>query len=293
MAAILRKTLRLLSWLLPHGVHVARRKWLTRAVPGPELVSDAELATNRSQQERHAGERCFVLGNGPSAKFVDLLALRGKIVISVSNGYLHKDYAAIAPRYHCLPQVASSVMTEADLVAWFNEMHKHLGDAELFLNESEAPVVRRHGLFAGRKIHYLAFRENFDEMTDRGIIDISAPVPGVQSVPVMAIMVAMYMGFKDVVLLGVDHDHFKDGKYVYAFDLGVQENKDHSVATDGQVKTAWYDDFQSLARLWRQYRALREIAEANGVRIVNATPGGELDEFERVQYQTLFGDTTP
>jgi len=287
----MRKALRLLSWLLPHGVHIARRKWLGRTASGPELLLDAELAANRSLQGRHAAESCFILGNGPSAKSVDLLALRGKTVISVSNGYLHRDYAAIAPRYHCLPQVASSVMTEADLVAWFTEMHGHLGEAELFLNETEALLVRKNGLFAGRKVHYLAFRENFDEMTDRVIIDISAPVPRVQSVPVMALMIAMYLGFDKIALLGVDHDHFKTGTYTYAFDLLAQENKDQTVTADGHVATSRHDDFQALARLWRQYRTLREIADANTVSIYNATPGGELDEFPRAKLEDLLRES--
>jgi hypothetical protein len=75
---------------------------------------------------------------------------------------------------------------------------------------------------------------------------------------------------------------------VYAFDLRVQKSKDHSVEVDGTVKTSWYDDFQSLARLWRQYSVLGEIARTNSVTIVNATPGGELDEFERVPFRSLF-----
>jgi hypothetical protein len=293
VAAIVRKMARLLSWLLPHGVHLALQRWRARTAEPVELVSQADLVANRALSDRHAGESCFVLGNGPSARALDLLALRGQTVISVSNGYLHENYAAIAPRYHCLPQVTYGRMTDADVVTWFTEMHERLGDAELFLNETEAAVVREHNLFAGRKVHYLAMRENFDEMTTRQVIDISIPVPRVQSVPVMAIMIAMYLGFEKIALLGVDHDHFKEGRYVYAFNLGVQEGKDTSVGTGGEVKTSWHDDFQSLARLWRQYRVLGEISRSNGRRIVNATPGGELDEFERVQYRTLFPEATP
>ena len=291
MAAIVRRFAKWASWLLPHGVLVARRAWMSRATSnGPALVSADVLSGNRLLQGRHAGERCFILGNGPSVKGVNLLALRGETVISVSNGYLHKDYAAIAPRYHCLPQVASSVMTKADLVAWFNEMHERLGDAELFLNETEAAVVRDHELFKGRKVHYLALRDNFDDWPSREIVDISNPVPGVESVPIMAIMIAMYLGFTNIHLLGVDHSHFKSGEYVYAFNLGVQANKDAAVGADGQVVISRHDDFQSLARLWRQYRVLREIAESNEVEITNATPGGELDEFLRLDFGTLMGE---
>ena len=291
MAAIVRKALRLLSWLLPHGVHIARQKWLARTKLGSRPVSTAGLAANRSLQSRHVGESCFILGNGPSAKSVDLLALQGKVVISVSNGYLHENYAAITPRYHCVPQITYGLMTQEDVVKWFREMHSNLGNAELFLNETEMELVREYDLFPGRTVHYLAFRENFDEITDRGIIDISVPVPRVQSVPVMALMIAMYLGFEKIALLGVDHDHFKTGTYTYAFDLRVQENKDQTVAADGRVSISRYDDFHSLARLWRQYRTLREIAVVHGISIYNATQGGELDEFPRVKLEDLLKDS--
>jgi len=273
--------------LLPHGIHVLRHKWLSRATI-PELVSRAVLAENAVLHNRHTGQRCFILGNGPSVKQLDLTMLKGQNVISVSNGYLHQGYASFAPRYHCLPQVTYGKMTRESVVAWFNEMHQHLGNAELFLNETEAELVREYGLFSGRKVHYVVMRESFDELEEREVIDITRPIPRVGSVPVLAIILAMYMGFKEIILLGVDHDHFKTGKYVYAFETKVQKDKDYSVSSDGTVVTTWYDDFQTLARLWRQYRILGEIASASKISIVNATAGGELDEFQRREFQSLF-----
>ncbi|MEO8389154.1 hypothetical protein [Polaromonas sp.] len=281
-----------LLWLLPHGLHVARTRQLMRAAEPPDLVAREELRRNEELRDRHAGQRCFVLGNGPSAKTLDLAALQGRCVISVSNGYLHSGYAEAAPRYHCVPQITYGRMTRDDAVKWFKEMHEGLGLAELFLNETEAELVRTHGLFPGRKVHYLAFRENFDQLQSRDLIDLASPIPRVESVPVMAIMIAMYMGFKDVVLLGVDHDHFMSRQYLYAFELGVQSGKDISTGACGEVQTPWHDEFQSLARLWRQYRVLRDIALKNGIRIVNATPGGELDEFPRAILSTLIAGQT-
>ncbi|MCW5296900.1 hypothetical protein DXT88_01785 [Herbaspirillum lusitanum] len=286
MASALSKVRRFVSWFIPYGVVLLRKKLGSTnklALPPYEL-----LASNKALQGKHEGRRCVILANGPSAKNLELIHLKGEIVLSVSNGYLHPNFAEFAPKYHCVPQITYGRMSVDDVVRWFSEMHEQLGDAELFLNETEADLVRDHNLFPGRKLHFLAMRENFDDMTADDRIDLATIVPRVQSVPVMAIMIAMYMGFSEIVLLGADHDHFKDGKYVYAFDLGVQKDKDFSVAQDGQVTTAWYDDFHSLARLWRQYRVLGDMAKTQDVKIVNATPGGELDEFPRVPYGSLF-----
>jgi len=47
-------------------------------------------------------------------------------------------------------------------------------------------------------------------------------------------------------------------------------------------------EFASYVTLWRQYKALRAIATARGVRIFNATRGGLLDVFPRVELEALF-----
>ncbi|WP_345796628.1 hypothetical protein [Castellaniella sp. MT123] len=173
-------------------------------------------------------------------------------------------------------------MTADDIARWFGEMDAELGGATLFLNETERQLVCSRKLFERRDVRYLDMRADFDQLSDRQVLDLTKPIPRVQSVPVMALMVAMYLGFKEIYLLGVDHDHFITGTYVYAFDLKAQRGKDDSVSSSGEILTSRHDDFQSLARLWRQYRVLREIAAANDVQILNATPGGVLDEFPRV-----------
>jgi hypothetical protein len=288
MASTMKTWLRYASWLLPHGVHVWRRYMLSKAAV-PNVHPIGVLEANASLKNRHQARRCFILGNGPSAKMLDLRRLYGETVFSVSNGYLHNGYSAVAPAYHCVPQITYGRMTEADVLAWFREMDQRIGNAELFLNETEAELVERYGLFADRRVHYLALRESFDEMLGRHIPDLAQPVPRVESVPVMVIMIALYMGFDEIVLLGVDHDHFKTGRYVYAFDPQTQKGKDFSVTVDGEITTPRHDDFQSLARLWRQYRVLREIAQSNDRSILNANPFGELDEFPRVSLESLLG----
>lgn len=288
MATAMKRWLRYAGWLLPQGLHVLRQRILSNTAT-PDLLPRNVLAANASLKNRYRGQRCFIVGNGPSVKQIDLPRLRGEAVFSVSNGYLHEDYATMAPAYHCVPQITYGRMTEADVVSWFCEMDRGIGRAELFLNETEATLVRQYGLFPKRTVHYLALRNSFDDLGDRRIIDLTGPVPRVESVPVMTLTIALYMGFKEIVLLGIDHDHFKTGRYVYAFAPQAQKGKDSTVKDSGEVAISRYDDFQSLARLWRQYRVLRDIAQANGVSIVNASPSSELDEFPRVRLDDLLG----
>ncbi len=287
MAAGVKQIIKYATWVLPHFLFVWRAKQLTPK-SAPELVSKEVLAKNIKLKNRHQGERCFILANGPSVKEMDLTKLKGETVFSVSNGYLHAGYSELAPLYHCVPQITYGRMTEDFVTRWFHEIDEKIGEAELFLNETEAELVEKQGLFPGRKLHYVALRENFDDWTSREIIDLSQPIPRVSSVPVMTLMIAMHMGFKEIVLLGADHNQLFTGDYVYAFELGIQKGIDYSVNPDGSIATPLYDDLQGLARLWRQYRVIKEIAEKAEVHVVNASPTSALDEFPRVEFASLY-----
>jgi hypothetical protein len=277
------------GWLIPPKV----QQLLQRCRDAVRERHSTQLeAGNSVLRNVHFGERCFVLCNGPSVLKQDLRLLEGETVISVSNGYHHPLYGSFRPRYHCLPQVTYDVLTEDEAVDWFREMHASLGSAELILSCTEEPLVRHHGLFPGRVVRYVKLSEDMDRMPGREIPDLAAPIPHVQSVSVLCLMVAMYLGFRTIYLLGVDHDQFRTGTYTYFYAPTVLRGKDTTVGADGRVRTSHYDEFQALARLWRQYRHLREVAAANGVEIFNATAGGELDEFPRVGFESLFSGTT-
>ena len=213
--------------------------------------------------------------------------LKSEHVISVSSGYLHSEYSKIAPAYHCVPQITYGLMSRDDVVTWFREMHEKLGRATLFLNHSEAPVVCEEALFTGRDVRYTVFSGEFSEYPIDVLPDISTRIPAVQSVPVMCLMIAMYLGFSEIYLLGTDHDHFRSGEYKYSFEPTVLRGKDCTVDVSGKPRS-WYAEFIGLAKLWEQYRSIKQIAEHCGVRIFNATAGGELDEFPRVDFASLF-----
>ena len=278
----------LAGWVLPYRVYCALAGLNAKVVVGSTDQPGSELLTRNSRYRgAHEGERCFILANGPSVKSQDIGRLGDEVVFSVSSGYLHASYSQIHPRYHCVPSITYANLTRDAAAEWLAEMDAKTGEAELFLSLSDLPLVVERNLFKNRSVHYLDMSESFDAWPQKGVIDISKPVPGVESVPLMCLMIAMFMGFRRIYLLGVEHDHFKSGQYRYAFEPTVTSGVDTTVDAAGKVTLSRHDDFQSLARLWRQYRRIREIATANGVYIANATAGGELDEFPRVKLEDV------
>ncbi|CAN5464869.1 hypothetical protein BH11PSE4_BH11PSE4_35270 [soil metagenome] len=244
-------------------------------------------ARNSDLLDIHKGQRCFILCNGPSVKRQNIAWLKNEHVLSVSSGYHHPDYADIQPEYHFIPQLTYGSLTPETAVTWFREMDSKLGRAKVFLNYTEEQLVRESRLFSGRDVRYLTFSGFFTDYAPLALPDIAGRIPSVQSVAIMCLMAAMHMGFEKIYLLGTDHDHFLTGEYKYFFDPTILKGLDPSANSEGNLVGALYDEFSALSVLWQQYRAIRLMAEHHGIKIFNATAGGALDEFSRVEFETL------
>ncbi len=244
---------------------------------------------NISLKNKHYGERCFILCNGPSINTQNLLPLKSEIVFSVSNGYRHPDFLSFQPKYHCIPQVTRTQMQESDISKWFKEMDSALGSAEMFMSDTEKKLVKKNTLFYGRKIHYLSLGIISHENCQEEIPDLSRACMGVQSVPIMCLMIAMYMGFKKIYLLGVEHDFFLTDYYKYFYEEHADflKGKLGGVTDDDKITDSRYVQFCELKLLWEQYRVIKAIALANGIEVFNATAGGALDEFPRVKLEDI------
>lgn len=271
-----------IKWAMPCGLYaLIRTTWLASA--SNYLKHRKVLLRNRQLKSRHEkNDRVFILCNGPSVNQQNLLPLKNEFVISVSSGYLIKDYKTISPKYHCVPKITYGSVTEEDVVAWFREMDEHLGDAELFLSISEYDLVKKHGLFNRRKVHYLCMERDFSK-GEQEVVDITKIVPAPYSVPIMALMVGMYMGFGRFYLLGTEHDSYLTRKYSYAFEPTVLKGKDLTVNLDGTIKSsATIHELRSQIGLLENYLAIKGVAEKNGLCVFNATLGGALELFARV-----------
>lgn len=247
-----------------------------------------QLAKNKDLKNRHAGKRCFVMCNGPSILKQDISKLEGEIVISVSSGYHHPAYSRIAPLYHCVPQITyTEKMTESVVANWLTEMQDQIGHATLFMNYTEQELVKKYGLFPNNDVRFLCMgRTRYPSSANK--LDLSGIIPEVITVPLMAIMVAMHLGCKEIYLLGVDHDWFMTKEYKYFYEPTALAGKVDSLNDDGSHVGGLYDIFSGGFNIWKQHRAIRILAAQAGVKIFNATAGGALDEYERAEFESLF-----
>lgn len=101
--------------------------------------------------------------------------------------------------------------------------------------------------------------------------DITRIVNTCGTVTVGCIQIAVYMGFKEIYLLGTDCN----------YTLGSTRNH-----FGGDDKPDMID--HSISSMLKGYQMCRDYADTHGIKIYNATRGGMLEVFERVDFDSLF-----
>ena len=245
------------------------------------------LARNRELARRHADRgRCFVIGNGPSLKTQDVRPLANEIVIVANSFFQHPDHATVAPKYYCVGD-GEFVADKPNSVAWLRELEAALPETNLFVLPIAAPTFSKHGLFKQHRVYHID-HIRMARSSAEVRIDFTRPLNvGYSTGTAFCIPLALYLGFREIYLLGFDANWFADvnngplhfyetNKYFPHFDRTNSEGHD----MEFQLGSC-HVDFMS-------HKLLRDKATSMGAKIVNATNGGWLDVYPRVHYESLF-----
>ena len=111
----------------------------------------------------------------------------------------------------------------------------------------------------------------------------------------MMIALAIYMGFKEIYLIGVDctssissSGHFIKGymsSNIRRLDLKrVAKRLNKNIVTEEEVAEYYHN------RVIRVYAKIEEYCKKKGIKIYNSTRGGKLEEFERKQLEEVLNN---
>jgi hypothetical protein len=250
-------------------------------------LSNRRFEENRRLVGRHSGERrCFVIGNGPSLKEMDLKPLADEYTIGANSFYKHPDADAVGLDYLCVFD-PHFMQDEPRAVDWHRTLAGKMTRARFLLHESARAIVDRYGLYAGRELYYV--RPGVATRRAASVnLDLSLPLNvGFTTGSSVAIPLALCLGFKEIYLIGFDCNWLEDTTKSYHFyDTHKHFPEFDSTAKDNRGNT-YEDELRSVLREFESHRLLREKAEQIGVRIVNASRGGLLDIYEREPYDSL------
>jgi hypothetical protein len=219
-------------------------------------------------QDKHRGKRCFILGNGPSLRDTDLSLLKDEFTFGLNRIYLLFPETGFNTTY--LVSVNELVLEQyagdfkkLDLPKFFTWRARNWfpEDIDVLWVDSD---------YTGAE----TFTTNVTERVFEGF-----------TVTYVALQLAFYMGFSEVVLIGVDHNFQTKGP------------PNVTVTSQGDDPNHFAPDYFGKGVKWqlpdldgseRAYRLARKAYEASGRRILDATIGGKLTIFPKADYYSLF-----
>jgi hypothetical protein len=218
-------------------------------------------------KDRHRGQRCFLIGNGPSLKNTDLSHLKNECTLGQNRIYL------------AFPELGFST-----------SYYLSVNDLVVEQCASEIQALEMPSFVSWRARRWLMPQENlyFLHTTYTGekfATDIRGRVWEGGTVTYTALQVAYYLGFQQVVLVGVDHNYVTQGK---PNETVVSQGDDPNHFHPGYFGKGFRWQLPDLLQWEEAYRLARRTYEADGREVIDATVGGKLRVFKRVEYDSLF-----
>lgn len=242
----------------------------------PLTESDRRLP---SLKDRHKGERCFIIGNGPSLRAEDLDKLHNEISFASNKIYLAFDRTDWRPTYYTVIDVLVAQhnregIERLRLTKIFNSgLKKYFPGSKDVTWIRSIPSPKRGGRSG------FAFSEDL----------IRGTYPG-WTVLYEQMQVAFYMGIREMYLIGVDfsfHEPERTGEFCEQGEVVIsKEGSDHFHPEYRKPGETW-----TIPRLDMQRNAFlcaREKLKENGGAIYNASRRTELDVFPRIDLDKLF-----
>lgn len=225
----------------------------------------------------YSGKRCFIVANGPSLRADDLNKLHKNNEITFGMNRIYKifDQTDWRPTYYVCEDelIAKEQQNEIDAIPakekfipielnWWHDINIK-GALYFHLNYDDASRFE------------FSFSHDIARQLDcRGTVTFSC------------MQLAAYMGFTEIYLIGVDHN--------YQRTIDINGN----VVVDPNAKDYFcegYDEdikdivVHDMGNNTRAYIDAKKYCEKIGtIQIFNATRGGKLEVFERIDFDSLF-----
>ncbi len=225
----------------------------------------------------HKGETCFVIGNGPSLRAEDLQVLHEHRIPCFGSNRIFKifDQTDWRPAFFASEDVIilRGIQREVEAIPAERKF------IPINLKWYEGIDIRDADYF------YLDYSEDLGDTFGMSL-DAAHAVKCHATITTTCIQLAIYMGFARIYLLGVDHNFAK------------MIDKNGNVVTDATIKNHFTEEYDKdiidqgfqIDGATEAYLNLERLSRKLGTfRVFNATRGGKLEVFERVDFDDLFG----
>ena len=191
------------------------------------------LKKNRQFKNLHKGETCYIFGNGASLKSMDLSCFSDKLSIGLNFICIHSQFKELNAPYYVIPAPMflypfyrnpyTEKIQVSPTIRAFRKAISQFPDINLFTS-----ISNYFGYSAPRNNFYM-HHFGYDE-PDADYCDLSSIFSFMKGGLYSGIGVAIYMGFKKVILVGCDYLFTPiQGKHFYSGEAPVRSNRTENV----------------------------------------------------------------
>jgi len=247
------------------GWHNRGRHQLAKSIDPRWPESTARL---KRYENMHNNERCFIIGNGPSLRLTDLGKLRDEYTFGVNRIYLLYPELGFSTTY---------LVAVNDLV-----LEQCAGEMQC-LTLPKFFTWRARRWF--RRDPSLTYLDTDFTGEEDFCSNLSGRIFEGYTVTYVALQIAFHMGFKEAILVGVDHNFVTQGTANQAI---ISQGDDPNHFTPNYFGKGFKWQLPDLAGSERAYNMAREAYAKASRRVLDATIGGKLTVFPKVEYSSLF-----
>jgi len=223
-------------------------------------------------KDKYKGERCFIIGNGPSLKNTDILKLKKEYTFGMNRIYL--AFADWGFSTSFLVSINDLVIEQCidDFLALETPRFFSWRSRQYFpppTNSNAHRPIFLHTTYTGPKFAADARGRLWEGAT----------------VTYICLQLAFHMGFEQAVLVGVDHSFTSKGN---PNTMVVSQGDDSNHFDPSYFGKGFRWQLPDLDTSERGYWMARQAYEGSGRQVVDATIGGQLKVFPKVDYSSLF-----
>lgn len=232
-------------------------------------------------KNKYTGKRCVIIGNGPSLNELDLTLLKNEYTFGVNAIYLNYDKMQFSPTFYVVEDYLVAEDRASEINSYNKSQVKFFGTyLDYILKKDEKTINLNVPITSYGKKH---FKPYFATDCIRRI-----GVGG--TVTYMCLQLAYYMGFTEVYMIGFDHNYTVPKGQDYDKNPVIKSNEDdinHFAPGYFGKGYRWHDP--KVDRMEEGFKIAKIFFDQDGRKIYNATKGGKLEVFERVNYNEVFG----
>jgi len=240
-------------------------------------------------KDKYLGKRIFIIGNGPSLNQIPLEMLSNEYTIAMNR------ISLLYQKTKWYPSFFVCTSTNIQFPDWHRDIMRSIdmGIMTFAWDKLEEYIGHR------KNVYYV----NCDYGEERTPFppahwwsdDVSKRICKYGTSMLVAFQLVFYMGFKDIYIIGADLG-FRDS-FLRKLVLRIGLRKMAKFFSDKNHFSSNYDTPGCPAAILNRnmlaaHKLTKRVAEKQGVNIFNATPGGQLEVYPRVNFPDLFDSSS-